>query len=98
MLTISFVLGSQQVLITKVNSHVMLCTIPALSDFHLSSLLLKYIQVNKITVQKNYRSKCDGFHCSVTAIYAFVMCIWLVNIMLFYNTVIYMYMYSYMCI
>ena len=62
MLTIFFVLGSQQVIITKVNSHVMLsnfqyilknsCTIPALSDFHLSSLLLKYIQVNKITEQK----------------------------------------------
>ena len=29
----------------------------------MSSLLLKYNQVNKIKVQKNYRSKCDGFHC-----------------------------------
>ena len=49
MLTIFLVLGSQQVLITKVNCHVMLFnfqyilknslyTIPALSDFHLSSL------------------------------------------------------------
>ena len=68
-----FVLGSQQVLITKVNSHVMLFNFQYilknsftlyLSDFQLNSLLLKYNQVNKITVQKNYRSKCDGFHCS----------------------------------
>ena len=76
MLTIFFVLGSQQVLITEVNSHVILFNFQYILknsitlylgcqiSIHLSSLLLKYNQVNKIKVQKNYRSKCDGFHCT----------------------------------